>query len=485
MAEPNAKIRAPVADNDRAHAAVNRAPAQCACASAPGSAYACTRCRAKARLNRFGTGSGQAFAPPVVMQTLSGTGEPLDAERRVIMGTRLGHDFSRVRIHTGPLAQASARAVNALAYTVGHHVVLGAGQSARGDDAVLAHELAHVVQQREATLSTAAPLPIDSDHSADERQAYQVGESFRRGEAATAVAATGTAPRLQRQPRPGGAPGEVVFDEPDQCEDRQDVTEEFSDFVRDADSLIASMRGATDVQRVGLREMSDLVLHTEGAADIGNMRILSCSRINSDLTAGRETAAAYVDTGRREVGMLQQIARLMGEVRRRPNPEQMTEFLQTIAHEKRHVTLGRAVEVDPAALRPGRDSYVARHASYRAEEILTTAEEIAVARMALGPEFEVERDTQEKLYRLRNMLRGWLTEQAWQELRTRIIRQLRDRYGFGGGCDNALTLGVVSSMEFNDWHSCNRETGRVTSRVPEGLNICEGAHTPCPARSRR
>jgi hypothetical protein len=277
----------------------------------------------------------------------------------------------------------------------------------------------------------------------------------------------------------------VLFEEPERCEDKQDVTERFSDFVRDANDLIASMRGATDEQRRGLREMADLVLHTEGAADIGNYRIVSCSRISSDLTAGAEFAEAYVDSGSREVGMLQRIAGLMDAVRLRPNPEQMTEFLQVIAHEKRHVTLGGAVDVERAALRPGRDAIAARHATYRAEEILATAEEIAVGRMALGREFIVERDKQEKLYRLRNMIRGWVTEEAWQELRTRIIRQLRDRYGFTAGCDNALTLGVVSSLERNEWHSCDYERGVVTSRVPEGLNVCTGAHTPCPTRSRR
>jgi hypothetical protein len=57
-----------------------------------------------------------------------------------------GHDFSRVRVHTGPAAERSAREVGARAYTVGTHVVLGAGQDR---PEVLAHELNHVTQQRE------------------------------------------------------------------------------------------------------------------------------------------------------------------------------------------------------------------------------------------------------------------------------------------------------------------------------------------------
>ena len=62
----------------------------------------------------------------------------------------VGPDFSRVRVHTDSRAAESARAVNALAYTVGDHVVFGAGQYAPGTSAgrgLLAHELTHVTQQ--------------------------------------------------------------------------------------------------------------------------------------------------------------------------------------------------------------------------------------------------------------------------------------------------------------------------------------------------
>ncbi len=66
------------------------------------------------------------------------------------MEPRFGHDFSRVRIHADVQAAASAEAVNARAYTVGHNVVFRHGQynpSAQTGSRLLAHELAHVVQQ--------------------------------------------------------------------------------------------------------------------------------------------------------------------------------------------------------------------------------------------------------------------------------------------------------------------------------------------------
>jgi hypothetical protein len=66
------------------------------------------------------------------------------------MGQRFGHDFSRVRVHSGGAAEQSAREVNAHAYTVGHDIVFGAGRFSPGThegQRLIAHELTHVVQQ--------------------------------------------------------------------------------------------------------------------------------------------------------------------------------------------------------------------------------------------------------------------------------------------------------------------------------------------------
>jgi hypothetical protein len=67
------------------------------------------------------------------------------------MEPRFGHDFGNVRVHTDAKAAKSAKAVNALAYTVGRDVVFGAGQYAPRSSTgqmLLAHELTHVRQQR-------------------------------------------------------------------------------------------------------------------------------------------------------------------------------------------------------------------------------------------------------------------------------------------------------------------------------------------------
>jgi hypothetical protein len=108
------------------------------------------------RLRRKG-GMGEAEeAPPVVDEALRSPGQPLGAEARAFMEPRIGHDFSRVRVHTDDLAARSAHAVGALAYTVGNDVVFGTGRYAPETSAgrsLLAHELTHVVQQGEAQVA--------------------------------------------------------------------------------------------------------------------------------------------------------------------------------------------------------------------------------------------------------------------------------------------------------------------------------------------
>jgi hypothetical protein len=93
-------------------------------------------------------------APPVVVEALSGAGRPLDDETRAFMEPRLGHDFSKVRVHTDERAAESARSLNAVAYTVGDRIVFGAGQyspSTAAGRGLLAHELTHVVQQQQSS----------------------------------------------------------------------------------------------------------------------------------------------------------------------------------------------------------------------------------------------------------------------------------------------------------------------------------------------
>ncbi|OQR65488.1 hypothetical protein B6E66_03950 [Streptomyces maremycinicus] len=89
----------------------------------------------------------QRSSVPDVLRT---AGQPLDGAVRTEMEARLGADFSDVRLHTGPTAQRSADEVGARAYTSGSHVVIGAGGA---DRHTLAHELTHVIQQRQGPVA--------------------------------------------------------------------------------------------------------------------------------------------------------------------------------------------------------------------------------------------------------------------------------------------------------------------------------------------
>ncbi|RLK61969.1 DUF4157 domain-containing protein [Actinokineospora cianjurensis] len=88
--------------------------------------------------------------PTGVHDVLGKSGQPLADRVRTDMEARLGADFSSVRVHDDSAAARSADEIGAHAYTSGEHVVLGRGG---GDDHTLAHELWHVVQQREGPVS--------------------------------------------------------------------------------------------------------------------------------------------------------------------------------------------------------------------------------------------------------------------------------------------------------------------------------------------
>jgi hypothetical protein len=98
------------------------------------------------------------------IQALRGGGQPLDAATRAFMEPRFGYNFGQVRVHADAKAAESARAVNALAYTVGRDVVFGTGEYApqtKQGKRLLAHELTHVAQQgNSAPLGIKNTLPI-------------------------------------------------------------------------------------------------------------------------------------------------------------------------------------------------------------------------------------------------------------------------------------------------------------------------------------
>ena len=191
---------------------------KCACGGDAGFSGDCQDCDEKRfsvqRSARDSATETAAAVPVIVYEVLRSPGEPLDTHTRVFMEQRFGHDFaqisvaapqlsqsgltispandplereadrwadkalddsamdaqsrdesaadfSRVRIHTDARAAESSRAVNARAYTVGQDIVFSAGSYAPSTEAgrkLLAHELAHTLQQSRDVSATTARL---------------------------------------------------------------------------------------------------------------------------------------------------------------------------------------------------------------------------------------------------------------------------------------------------------------------------------------
>jgi Domain of unknown function (DUF4157) len=137
----------------------------------------CEECKKKkAPLARRASGLvSPGLAPPIVHEVLRSEGQSLDPGTRAFMEPRFQRDFSQVRVHTDERAAQSARAVSALAYTVGRHVVFGTERYApqtRVGRSLLSHELTHVVQQG-STPEVAGDLRVSEVENASEREAVR------------------------------------------------------------------------------------------------------------------------------------------------------------------------------------------------------------------------------------------------------------------------------------------------------------------------
>jgi hypothetical protein len=148
------------------------------------------------------SGHGGMPAPDLVHDTLASAGSPLDAATRAFFEPRFQRDFSQVRLHADSRAAASAKAVGALGYTVGNHIVLAEGHA--GSRALLAHELVHVVQQSGAppVLRRFAPCR----HLLDAKEKQPVAETDVQQSLASQAATLGTVERELGLPGGSAAP---------------------------------------------------------------------------------------------------------------------------------------------------------------------------------------------------------------------------------------------------------------------------------------
>jgi hypothetical protein len=157
---------------------------KCDCGSQSGASGACSKC-ASAKPLRRDAEPQTGEVPPIVYDVLRSPGQPLDPATRSFMEPRFEHDFSAVRVHTGPQASASAAAVGARAYTVERNIVFGDGQYQPNDTSgqwVLAHELAHVVHQQGTAGEVQTLSTVGDATDSFEREADNVADKVLKGE---------------------------------------------------------------------------------------------------------------------------------------------------------------------------------------------------------------------------------------------------------------------------------------------------------------
>jgi Domain of unknown function (DUF4157) len=221
---------------------------KCTCGGTPGPTGECEECRKK-RLQRktqnSELGTRNDFAvPPIVHEVLRSPGQPLDEQTRAFMEPRFSNDFtlvradanrsvpvsaraairaahdecerdadavanrvasmprpltegrfdfSNVRIHTDAHATQSARQIDARAFTVGHDIVFDAREYAPktiSGQRLLAHELAHVVQQSQAAAQHSS-LPVASRDGLLEHEARETSQQILNGRAVGKLSSAG------------------------------------------------------------------------------------------------------------------------------------------------------------------------------------------------------------------------------------------------------------------------------------------------------
>lgn len=103
-----------------------------------------------------GSESDMSSVDEASIQAFEGGGRPLSEPERAFFEPHFGFDFSAVRVHSDRSAAHMARRMNARSFTFGRNIAFGAGQYAPGTRKgrhLLAHELAHVVQQQKSVIA--------------------------------------------------------------------------------------------------------------------------------------------------------------------------------------------------------------------------------------------------------------------------------------------------------------------------------------------
>lgn len=156
------------------------------------------------RIDRAADNNGvSANAGGALQQAASSSGAPLppDLEANLAMAF-CGVDLSAVRVHTGAESDQAARSIGARAYTTGQDIHFARGQydpTGREGQRLIAHEVAHTVQQRGAAPTTQTKLTVSQPGDSHEREADAAADAFVSGGRARIARSTGLGLHRQRR----------------------------------------------------------------------------------------------------------------------------------------------------------------------------------------------------------------------------------------------------------------------------------------------
>jgi hypothetical protein len=192
----------------------------------------CKKCHKRQLLQHsYSDQSMLIAAPKIVQDVVQSTGQPLDSETCAFFENKFGHDFSKVRVHTDAEAAESARAVNALAYTIGNNVTFNHGQYKPRNTAgrnLLAHELVHTMQQAGSSHSRQSDIRVGESDTPLEQEADSISsglDSFRPKYQSSSVRRA-QYPMIQRQSSEEEDSTEMALEEPSTMEMPEEMTAE-------------------------------------------------------------------------------------------------------------------------------------------------------------------------------------------------------------------------------------------------------------------
>lgn len=152
---------------------------------------------------RAEAGGGERAAPwhaDEGLMSAMGLGAPLPEQTRRTFEASLDADLSGVRVHTGEASASAAGQLGAAAFATGQDIHFGAGRYQPDSPAgkhLLAHEVAHTVQQGSGSAATQCKDEVSQPGDALEGEADRAADAMVRGE--PAAVSRGAARLIQRQ----------------------------------------------------------------------------------------------------------------------------------------------------------------------------------------------------------------------------------------------------------------------------------------------